>query len=262
MKKIIYDLGCGDGSNIPYYLMKADQVIAIDANPHLCKIIKNQFTKEIKTKKLILKNLIITDRKDRQNDIFYIHKYNNLLGQYPKPLDKKNFNAVSVDSINIISLLKSFGRPYYLKIDLEKYDNVILKKLLLNKIIPPYLSVEINNDLTIKILHNIGNYDAFKIVNGKKILKYYKKTLIRNYSNEKVKFSFSINSAGPFGDDIHGNWMSYENLNKAIFYGNIGWNDIHCSKSNIANPNYLKLPEMRLQNKIKFFLNRLMQNIF
>lgn len=50
MKSIIYDLGCGDGSNIPYYLMKADQVIAIDANPHLCKIIKNKFNKEIKKK--------------------------------------------------------------------------------------------------------------------------------------------------------------------------------------------------------------------
>lgn len=133
---------------------------------------------------------------------------------------------------------------------------------MLNKIVPPYLSVEINNDLTTKILHNIGKYNAFKMVNGKKILKHYKNVLIRNHLNKKVKFSFPINSAGPFGEDIQGSWMNYENINKAISFANIGWNDIHCSKSNIANPNYLKLPDMKLKNKIKFYLNRIMQNIF
>ena len=42
MKKIIYDLGAGDGSNIPYYLLKADTVVAVEANSRLCQIIKNK----------------------------------------------------------------------------------------------------------------------------------------------------------------------------------------------------------------------------
>ena len=47
MKKIIYDLGAGDGSNIPYYLLKADTVVAVEANPRLCQIIKNKMTPTI-----------------------------------------------------------------------------------------------------------------------------------------------------------------------------------------------------------------------
>ena len=42
MKKIIYDLGSNNGDNIPYYLLKSDLVIAVEANPKLCEIIKKK----------------------------------------------------------------------------------------------------------------------------------------------------------------------------------------------------------------------------
>ena len=43
MKKIIYDFGSGRGENIPYYLLKSDLVIAIEANPDNYIYIKNKF---------------------------------------------------------------------------------------------------------------------------------------------------------------------------------------------------------------------------
>ena len=69
MKKIIYDLGAGDGSNIPYYLLKADIVVAVEANPKLCQIIKKKFNKEISKKNLIVENVIITNEINNLNDI-------------------------------------------------------------------------------------------------------------------------------------------------------------------------------------------------
>jgi predicted RNA methylase len=48
MKRIIYDLGSNDGSNIPYYLKKADFVIAVEANPLLVEVTKKNFYQEIK----------------------------------------------------------------------------------------------------------------------------------------------------------------------------------------------------------------------
>jgi hypothetical protein len=57
MKKIIYDLGCHNGSNIPYYLLKADLVVVADANPKLCEIIKYKFQKEIQEKKTYSRKL-------------------------------------------------------------------------------------------------------------------------------------------------------------------------------------------------------------
>jgi FkbM family methyltransferase len=131
MKKIIYDLGAGDGSNIPYYLIKADIVVAVEANPKLCQIIKKKFDKEISKKNLIVENVIITNEINNLNDIFYIHKYHDLLGQYPKP-DKRinNFYIINIRSQDIISLIRTHGEPYYIKIDLENYDNRILFKFL------------------------------------------------------------------------------------------------------------------------------------
>jgi len=45
--KVIYDFGANRGDNIPYYLMKSDRVVAIEANPVLCNIIRERFSDEI-----------------------------------------------------------------------------------------------------------------------------------------------------------------------------------------------------------------------
>jgi len=257
MKKIIYDLGAGDGSNIAYYLLKADKVVAVEANPGLCQIIKNKFDKEIFKKNLVVENLVITDEINNLDDSFYIHKYHDLLGQYPKPKEKiDNFNIINIKSKDIISLIKFHGEPYYIKIDLENHDNIILRKILSSKIKFSYLSVEVNNKETISILTEVGNFNAYKIVNGKKISKYYGKSKVEDKYNKKIKYSFLKNSAGPFGNDIKGFWMDKENLLKVIDYGNVGWNDLHIAKHEKAKKNYYKIPECKLKNRIKFYFKK------
>ena len=64
MKKIIYDFGANNGDNIPYYSLKADLIIAVEANPELCLIIKNNFKDLIKEKRLIVENCILTATKN------------------------------------------------------------------------------------------------------------------------------------------------------------------------------------------------------
>jgi FkbM family methyltransferase len=262
MKKIIYDLGAGDGSNIPYYLLKADIVVAVEANPKLCQIIKKKFNKEISKKNLIVENVIITNEINNLNDIFYIHKYHDLLGQYPKP-DKRinNFYIINIRSQDITSLIKTHGEPYYIKIDLENYDNTILEKILSSEIKFSYLSVEINNNETISILTKLGNFNSYKIVNGKKISKHYTKAIIENKSQKKIEYSFLTNSAGPFGNDIKGFWMDKVNLLKVIDYRNVGWNDLHVSVSDKAKKNYYKIPECKLKNRIKFYFKNFLYKI-
>jgi len=64
--------------------------------------------------------LVITDEINNLDDSFYIHKYHDLLGQYPKPEDKiNNFEIINMRSQDITSLIKIHGEPYYIKIDLE-----------------------------------------------------------------------------------------------------------------------------------------------
>ena len=53
MKKIIYDLGASRGENLPYYLLKSELVIAVEANTENCKFIEKNFRN-----KLLKKNLL------------------------------------------------------------------------------------------------------------------------------------------------------------------------------------------------------------
>ncbi len=47
-RTIIYDLGANNGDDIPYYLRKADKVIAVEANPILSQEIEDRFPDDIK----------------------------------------------------------------------------------------------------------------------------------------------------------------------------------------------------------------------
>ena len=151
MKKIIYDLGCHNGSNISYYLLKADLVVAVDANPKLCEIIKYKFEKEIQEKRLIVENCIISHEASGEKKSFYIFEELDVVSTiYPetklylenKEIKKSDYTKIEVVSKNILDLIYEFGDPFYIKIDLEDYDHIILQEIFNNKINPKYISSE------------------------------------------------------------------------------------------------------------------------
>ena len=60
-----------------------------------------------------------------------------MLGQFPKPSqnDLENFLVIEIPSKDVVQIIKMYGDPHYIKIDVEQYDEVILKKILSNNII-------------------------------------------------------------------------------------------------------------------------------
>jgi len=243
MKKIIYDFGANNGDNIEYYLLKSDLLVAIEANPELCDFIRKKFKQEIDNKKLIVENCILTSDSSEEPQQFYIHKENHLLSQFPKPDDKyiNNFYIKTISSKKVTNIIKEYGDPYYVKIDIENYDHAILFELLNNKIIPDYISAEANTLDVFCTLITLGNYKSFKLVNGEDVHITYQKTQIETLDGLK-NFIFPKNSAGPFGNDINGPWISRDNFFYLLAKEKLGWKDIHCSKIDHAeiNKNYLK----------------------
>lgn len=243
MKKIIYDLGANNGNNIEYYLLKSDLIIAVEANPRLCDFIRKKFKQEIDNKKLIVENCILTSDPSEAPKEFYIHKENHLLSQFPKP-DNKNINDFYIERVSskkVENIIKEYGDPFYVKIDLEKYDHEILFELLNNKIIPNYISVEANTVDVFCTLVSLGNYKSFKLVNGEDVHITYQNIQIETL-NALKNFKFLKNSAGPFGNDINGPWISRDNFFYLLAKEKLGWKDIHCSRINLPeiNKNYLK----------------------
>ncbi len=256
MKKIIYDFGACRGENFPYYLLKSDLIIAVEANTENCNYIKTKFAKEIDEGKIILETCILSENNNKKEK-FYIHKEDYLLGQYPKPNDKniENFIVTELESKDVITIIKSYGEPYYIKIDLEQYDNVILKRILSNKIIPNYISAEATSTEILDSFLLIGKYKAFKLVEGNNVEYLYKKTEI-NTAKNKINHSFSKNSAGPFGNDIYGDWIDKNNFIEFMNYKKIGWRDIHCSSidSPEKEENYKKY--INIDNKREKYAKR------
>ena len=256
MKKIIYDFGASDGKNIPYYLLKSDLIIAVEANPKSCEIIKKKFKKEIHEKKLIVENCVVANENNKNSE-FFLHKTNNLLSQFPKPNDEliDNFTKIDLESADVAYLIQKYGKPYYVKIDLEEYDNIILKKIFDNDILPNYISAEaINSDVINSFLIN-KNYNAFKLIEGDSVGFLYRNIKIDAYK-KKIKYSFDKESAGPFGNDLHGKWIKKENFVKLIEFKGPGWRDIHASlfdeyENNSNSDKYIQI-EQKLKKKAKF----------
>ncbi|WP_075501179.1 FkbM family methyltransferase [Candidatus Pelagibacter communis] len=253
MKKIIYDLGANNGDNISYYLMKSDLVVAVEANPKLCKQITDKFKEEILKGRLVVENFIITvDRDDYEKD-FYIHKDADVLSQFPEPKKEliNHFIKTKLPSKNLIELIKKYGSPYYIKIDVENYDYKILSEIFKKNIYPNYFSVECYNSEIFHEIVNNKNYNSYKIVCGSNVNQKYKNNVLF-LGKDKIKYSFPAHSAGPFGNDIHGKWLSRKNFILLYSLRNTTWIDIHCSKDDIPSKYYLPI-DLIIFFKKKFF---------
>ncbi len=243
--KVIYDFGANNGDDLPYYLKKSDLVIACEANPYLCEVMTNRFQEAINSGRLKIFNCILTTEKSSPSNEFYIHKKNHVLSTFCKPDESaiSEFQKIYQESKNVIDLIREYGSPYYIKIDLEGYDINVLKCLFNNNIFPDYISCESHVIDVFCTLVSLGDYKSFKMVSGPSVSIKYRDAIIKIKSpNEKTeKMDFPSHSAGPFGEDIHGEWMTRDNFFKLLSNTGLGWIDIHASKIDSPNPGYQAL---------------------
>lgn len=237
--RIIYDLGSNNGDDIPYYLLKAERVVAVEANPALCDLIAKRFHVEVGSGRLAVENCAITQDQDGEVD-FYIHKtfdvFSTLL---PRADDQISYARTRVKAVSVGSLIRRYGPPYYVKIDIEGHDECILSALAGEGVMPPYISAESHTIGVFALLSEKLSYRSFKLVDGGSVGTVYSKTLIRSpILNKRVKYSFPHHSAGPFGDDIHGEWLSKGALLKLLAMHGLGWRDIHASAINEPSLNF------------------------
>lgn len=228
--KIIYDFGANNGDDIPYYLKKADRVVAVEANPALCRQIEERFSAEIRGGRLRIENCVLVGEGERPEVSFYLHKRHHVLGQFPPPHPSVagDYEQVTLPSRSVTQIVREHGAPYYIKIDIEGYDEVILKQLFTNGIRPAYLSAESTSIQVFALLLAVGEYRAFKLVEGAAVGKTFKNHRIAVHGGYE-SYSFPAHSAGPFGEDIPGAWMNADDLFELLAAKKMGWRDIHAT---------------------------------
>lgn len=260
--KVIYDLGANNGCDIGYYLLKADKVVAVEANPKHAAAMKSRFAEDIATNRLVVENVVLSVDGQSGKVPFYIHKTKDVLSQFPEPSPDRmsKFEKIELQSKSILDIIAEHGKPYYVKIDLEGYDAVVLRALFEKQIRPSFISAESHSIEIFALLVALGNYNSFTLLEGKTIPKRFANHTIQT-KNGPAQHAFLKHSAGPFGEDLNVKWGTADNFLHVLAIRNLGWRDIHATNILEADHNYRPYETILKRHTVKSIWQGLCRSI-
>jgi len=218
-KNLIYDVGMHKGEDTEYYLKKGFKVVAFEADPDLVSFCKVKFSDSIDCGDLVIVEGAIVDRNKVHNETikFYKNKASSVWGTVVEEWSERNTKlgaesiVIEVPCIDFSSCLKTYGIPYYLKIDIEGMDVICLESLLDFESKPLYISIESEKVLYAQLIREFDlfeklGYDSYQIIDQSRISlqKEPKDTREGNLLN----YSFQSGSSGLFGSDYRTKWKN------------------------------------------------------
>jgi FkbM family methyltransferase len=215
---LIFDVGLHKGEDTDFYLKKGFKVVAFEAHPELIAHCKARFGDAIADGRLRIIEGAIAPRAAGERIVFYMNLQISVLGTIDTTWAERNRMlgmrsvTVEVERVDIGKAFRTFGIPFYLKIDIESADHVVLDGLRQLEGRPRYISIESEKvDFArlvaeLNTLRDLG-YRRFKpvqqaSVSGTRIAT----TTVRG---EPLEYVFEVSASGPFGDDLPGRWLSF-----------------------------------------------------
>ena len=118
----------------------------------------------------------------------------------------------SLNRIDMAQIYRSYGIPYYLKVDVEGVDRLVVEELNAFEERPQYLSLESEKRdfdqlvAEMELLDSLG-YNKFKIVQQQFIPG--TKFTTHAIDGQLFDYVFQSDASGPFGDDLPQPWLTY-----------------------------------------------------
>lgn len=253
-RNLIYDIGMHKGEDTVYFLRKGFRVLAIEADPILVEQATKKFDKAIKEGRLTILNIGIGSG----NGILPFYRNHRLTewSSFDKDLGARkgtSYDVIEVKCTTLDTVIKEHGVPYYMKIDIEGFDQFCVESLDPSNAIPKYISCEASDIHLLNLLKEKG-YSKFKIIsqsNSYQPLNLSQEKSAVFYKGQIVKMGIKLRlqkfipvrhlygSSGPFAEDTKGPWLSY-NEAKEIYHAfqfgknggslnNISWFDFHAT---------------------------------
>jgi FkbM family methyltransferase len=231
--KLIFDVGMHIGQDTAFYLAKGFNVIAIEANPLLVVDAEKRFQQEIASCRLTILNVGVGAEEGMFP--FYINAQHSEWSSFDREIGSRGGckGVIEIPMLPFERLVERYGVPYYLKIDIEGYDFVVLQRLALTGPMPRYLSVENGWPFMLDHLVRLG-YAGFKFINQAKV------PMMQCPSpcgeGLDIPWTFPFSASGPFGEDTPGNWKSAQDIivdikaywdHPALDPNVHGWYDLH-----------------------------------
>jgi FkbM family methyltransferase len=205
---LIFDLGLNDGSDTDFYLRKGFRVVAVEANPLLYAAALEKFADAIADNSLTLLNIGVWSSREPMD--FYINKANDHWSSFTREYgcrDGTPFEVIRVDCATISDLLREYGTPRYMKIDVEGADRIILEQLRSEPAKPEFISVEEYGVAAIDDLRQLG-YSLFYFSPQRD--KSQAIPPLPPREGAYVAKRFSGVDSGLFGEEIPGPWLPYD----------------------------------------------------
>jgi len=246
--QLIYDVGMNNGDDTAYYLRRGFRVVAIEANPDLVANAAKRFADEVATKRLMILNVGIAAEEGVLS--FWICETNSRLSSFDRRLASLDgscpHHEIRVPCRRFRSLLEEFGVPFYVKVDIQGNDFLCVEDLDPHQL-PKFISV---SEVSLLALLRKRGFNYFKCISQTHFLplqlppvvetgrvqraewlRQNRNPLIRawrklggrhwiqwqfNRTRTSDGWVFPEGSSGPFGDELLGRWLSYDELGKTL----------------------------------------------
>lgn len=231
--RTIFDLGMNNGDDTDYYLRLGFDVVALEANPALCARASHRFSEAVGDGRLTIVNAAIWESSGETT--FFVNLENDHWSSIDPGWAGREDTAcreIKVRCVTLDELFERFAVPYYLKIDVEGVDQVVLDQLRSVDRLPQCVSVE-DCRFGYRYMETLSacGYDGFKLLDQSTV------PALRDY---RAGHAFQPGSSGPLGADIEGSWLSHAEVVRVYsttvrdFDGNrlaprTRWWDIHCT---------------------------------
>lgn len=258
LANLIYDVGMNNGDDTAYYLSRGFRVLAIEANPALVEQASRHFEREIAAGILSILNIGVCDSEG--SFPFWICDAHPDWSSFDRSIasrDGVDHHQITISCRRFQSILREFGGPYYLKLDIEGNEIYCLRDLIASDL-PKYVSFEMSPTPfeSLTSLHDLG-YTGFKLISqynylaleyppireqrrcerAQKLLnsENFFLRLIRRPARGWLKrqvdcvrsrpgWTFPPGSSGPFGEDLLGKWQSFDEIIETLAKTNSAWN--------------------------------------
>lgn len=203
---LVYDIGLHKGEDTDYYLARGYRVVAVDASPEFCEAQSARLAGPISDGRLVIINAAIAAEP---GPVTYYASPMTIWGTTDREFADRNLRSgagpnteITVEGVELSSLLDKYGTPHFAKIDIEGTDVLCLEGLRGRSEVPNYLSMESEKRTWERLLHEFDlftelGYDRFKIVPQHKV-----------HHQQSADFTFRKGASGMFGEDAPGTWIT------------------------------------------------------
>jgi len=255
-----------NGDDTAYYLAQGFRVLGIEADPELANECRRRFAADVESRRLTILNVGVSGENGIEK--FWICETNSVWNSFHRSVANRDgcaHHSIEIQTQRFDDILRRFGIPIYLKIDIEGNDRLCLEALRRTPL-PNFISAEdqgidekVGLPTILVLLQEIG-YRYFKLVSQSDfapVFRWNPELLARGLNSaaygrlripavsrvaEYVTFKntlarrnggyrFPAGSSGPWGDGIPGRWVTFE---KACRFYNSARTK-HFSKTGVAD---------------------------